>query len=678
MPPAPSARRRVSLVVVIATLSVAPLTTVAAQCADGSPMRGGVCRVRARVDTNAFLVLPFAVSGPASVQYLKSSMVDLFHMALNDVAGMRIEYAPDLPQQIASSDPRTLRTAFGSAVELGIGRVISGTIVALGPDIRIRAQVFDAERNRQQFEVSGRANLENVSVVVDSLAAQILARRAVPAAERTRLSLGEYSTRSPKALQAYLVARQHSRRRERAVAADSLKSALRHDPDFGLAHLMLHRLESAEGGVTGIPRDTIMLLARARRDRFPERVRMMFDDAREADRLRASAWARALVTRYPNDPDAAFYLADNLFHRGIPLGEPMEAVFDAFRRAIAMDGQDDPELVEHYAGLLSEVGDSAALKALGERECQKAAKRSCPANRAFRLIFRREDPWAIAAEDTTFWGGPANWVLRSAAFDPALGLALTDSLAKLQTAMGRQQGLRGTAYVVRSNVALARGQHQLAWTWLDSAATTGEPRIGFMMLHHIVTGTHEREAAALGQAVRSGTRLAVIRAWWAAATQIPDSAEKYIPLTDDPRDPMASRAVANGLRGLVALRAGDTARALTLFERMRPDNSRPTVPFRLLYPGTPLALLHAKIEAERGNHARARLLLADVYPINEYVPLIGDAEELRARVELALGDTVSARKHLKNVITVWEKADPRLQPRVTAAKGTLATLKASP
>jgi tetratricopeptide (TPR) repeat protein len=650
-------------------------TAAKAQCPDGSPPP---CARRVAVDTNAFIVRPFTVRGEQSAQYLGASMVDLLHMALDGVGKMRIEYAPTNLRRLSElSGPEDARGAAGVALELGAGRVIGGTIVALGSDVRIRAEVLDAVRGRTQFVVEGRANINNLAAVVDSLASQILARRLLLPGERRRLSIGEYATKSPKALQLYLVARQHVRRGERAAAADSLKIALRHDPDFGLVHLLLHRLESAQGGITLISIDSINRFARARKSRFPERVQFMFDDARvSGNRFHRLGWAQATAQRFPNDPDAAFYLADALFHYGLNLGESRDVAVAAFRRAIALDDA-DPELLQHFSTLMDEVGDSTESRTAWQR-CRAIAPSLCAGDLGFRVLYQREDPIALAVgADSLLWGGPANWMLRGIAWDPALGLAITDSFARIQTAPSRSAGLRSAAFVVRSTVALARGQYDLAQSFLDSAAARGSPG-GFHMLHHIVTGTPTAEASA-ATVNPTGLTSVVIRAWWAAATQTPDSAEKYVRILETGTWPDADKptaeAAAAGLRGLVALRAGDTARALGLLTSMRPMNIRRPVPLRVLYPNTPLALLHAQIEAARGNHSRAKLYLADVYPINDYVPFIGDAEELRARVALALGDTASAKVALQKVVEVWANADPPLQPRVAAARATLPRLR---
>lgn len=660
-----------------AAILLMPLGEAAAQCPDGTFAGASGCRRRASVDTNAFLVLPFVVRGGPEAAYLGPSMVDLLHMALNGVGRIRIEYAPGVLDRFgARATPTDARSAFGGALELGIGRVISGTIVAIGQDIRIGAQIHDATRNRMQFEVSRRARPDNIGVVVDSIAAEILARRAVPPAELRRVSAREFASRSPQALQAYLVARQHVRARQRRAAGDSLKSALRHDPSFALAYQLLHRLESSQAGITGIRRDSIERMIMARRSGFPERIQHIFADARFENRLRAREWVTGLVARYPDDPDVAFHFADHMFHHGINLGDGHERAIQAFRRAYELDDE-DPELLGHFGGLLSESGDSAGLKSLRLAECRRLRLDPCEMDVYYRAIFRGEDPLTLSfGEDTLVGAQLDNYLVRGAAFDPALGLALSDSFAQRQLSMRRTTNQRSAAYIIRANVALARGRHGLASAWLDSAQAL-TPRPGFLLLHHIVTGTRGEEAAALVKrdSVARGSVMSVARAWWAAATQPADVARAYLPEIEQPAALVATRGFTNGLQGLIALRAGDTSAALQFLDAMRPDRFNPTVPFRLLFPGAYLALTHARLEARRGNMVRARTYLADLYPTNEYVPFIADAEELRAEVALALGDTTNARRHLGNVVAIWRGSDPPFQPRVARARELLAALK---
>ena len=659
-------------------LTVAGSPALEAQCPDGSPPP---CRSLVRADTNAFVVIPFAVSGPAAVQYLGGSMVDLLQMALDGVGRMRIEYAPTNLRRLSQlSGSRDARAAASTALEMGAARVITGSVVVIGSDVRIRAEVFDALRNRTQFVVEGRATLDNLTVVVDSLASQILARRLVPPAERSRLSIGEYSTRSPTALQAYLVAQHHTRRGERRVAVDSVKAALRHDPHFGLAHYLLYRLEGAQNTITGLTQAAILRAALEHKERFPERVRLLLEDAASSllgDRVRALAQAEALAVRFPADGDVAYRLADTYFHAGLNMGEPYDRVIAAFRRALAFDDQ-DPELTQHFEVLMKEQGDSAAARAAWER-CHTVAPTVCASDVQFRAIFRREDPLVLASgADSLAWDGPDNSMLRATPWDPAFGLAVTDSFAQIQSRPSRTRQRRASAYSRRSTVALARGQYDAAGAYLDTAASFGVPGPvpGLLqMLHHIVTGAHGPEA----QAVRisdPGFIQRSTRAWWAAARQPTDSVEPLLRELEAQPWPDSARgvAIATGLRGIVALRLGDTSRALDLLKRVRSFH-KGGIAGVIFMPGAALALALAQLEAAHGNPATARLYLADLYPLNDYTPFIGDVEELRARVTLALGDTAAAKTHLKNVIAVWGKADPPLQPRVAAARTLLARLE---
>jgi len=659
-------------------LTVAGSPALEAQCPDGSPPP---CRSLVRPDTNAFVVIPFAVSGPPAVQYLGGSMVDLLQMALDGVGRMRIEYAPTNLRRLSQmSGSRDARAAASTALEMGAARVITGSVVVVGSDVRIRAEVFDALRNRTQFVVEGRATLDNLTAVVDSLASQILARRLVPPAERNRLSVGEYATRSPSALQAYLLAKHHTRRGERRVAVDSVKAALRHDPHFGLAHYLLYRLEGAQNTITGLTQAAILTAALEHKERFPERLRLLLEDAAsvQGDRVGALAQAEALAVRFPADGDVAYRLADTYFHSGLNMGETYDRVIAAFRRALAFDDQ-DPELTQHFEVLMQELGDSAAARAAWER-CHTVAPTVCASDVHFRAIFRREDPLVLASgADSLAWGGPGNSMLRATPWDPAFGLAVTDSFAQIQSRPSRTRQRRATAYLVRSTVALARGQYDAAGAYLDTAASFGAPGTpvsGLQMLHHIVTGAHDTEAQAVRISDRTFFQLST-RAWWAAARQPTDSVEPLLRELEAQPWPDSAKgvAIATGLRGIVALRLGDTSRALDLLKRVRSNHKRGPIPGVIFMPGAALALTLAQLEAARGNPATARLYLADLYPLNDYTPFIGDVEELRSRVTLALGDTAAAKTHLKNVIAVWGKADPPLQPRVTAARTLLARLE---
>jgi hypothetical protein len=358
------------------------------------------------------------------------------------------------------------------------------------------------------------------------------------------------------------------------------------------------------------------------------------------------------------------------------MGESYENAIAVFRRALAFDDQ-DPELLNHFPGILRWAGDTAAAREVQERCSTVGYCTNLSRDLEYRAAIFREDPRLLAAgADSLFLPRQALFLISGVPMDPALGLSLTDSFASIQTAPSRTPQLRAQAYLLRSNVALARGQHETSWAFLDSAKSLGGQYPGYRMLTHIVTGV-SREGNASEVIPRQSMNGLMALGWWAAVRQPADSAEVvFRELERRPwPDSAMGVAVATGLRGIVALRVGDTSRARDLLTRARSNHKRRAAPNRMILPGAWLALILAQLDAARGDFAVARLHLADVFPHNDYVPFIGDAEELRAKVALALGDTTGAKIALRKVISVWANADAPIQPRVAAARSTLARLE---
>jgi hypothetical protein len=234
---------------------------------------------------------------------------------------------------------------------------------------------------------------------------------------------------------------------------------------------------------------------------------------------------------------------------------------------------------------------------------------------------------------------------------------------------------------VRYNVALARGQHEKSWTFLDTAATVfpaGAAVSGYVVLHNIVTDSHRAEArAALARIDTRFFEPAATSAWYAAVRESPEESERAFTVLGARSwpDSIMADAIATGLRGVVALRQGDTVRARDLLFQSHANHKRRASPHRVLMPGVFLSLTMAQLEVARGNFEGARLALADIYPPHEGVPFLGDAEEVRAKVALALGDTAGALIAYRNIVSIWKDSDPVIQPRVAAAREAIARLE---
>ena len=651
-----------------------------AQRPDGSPVARSTARANARPDTNVFLVLPFSVSAPADLQYLGEGIVDILHMTLDRVGSMRIENAPatrrqltlEMASEIPAPSASAIRSAASLARDIGAGRVMKGSIIALGSNVRIQAEVFDAVTNKPLFTAESRADVKNVDAAVDSLAARILARRMVPASERKRLATGEFETKSAGALQAFLIARQHWLRAERRIAADSLKSALHQDTTFGRAYLLLHRIAGA-GGALGLPSTVAILKAALEHEaHYPERVRaelQLVVTQLQQQRVQAMALGQEMARRYPDDPDIAFRLADLYFHFGLNLGEPVDRAAAAFRRAFAFDDQ-DPELLNHAPSVFELAGDTVEARAI-ESRCQRL--RLCNPGGPVDRVYRGDDPQRTLIGPDSAFAGPNAFFALTSDRDPGRVLAAYDTLGVIQGSPTHDRRLRATWYMVRAEVALARGQYERSWAFLDSAKALDLEIPARRYLNHLVAGIHG--ASLPTRFDPSNTLLMLTVGWWASVRASPDSAETILRQLENRQwpDSAIGAATATALRGILALRGGDTSRAIQLLTQARANHKRFTAN-RTATPGAWLAMKLAELEAARGNYAAARLNMLDMEPANFYVPFLGDAEELRARIALATGDTLTAKTSLKKMIAVWENADAVLQPRVAAARATLARL----
>jgi tetratricopeptide (TPR) repeat protein len=648
-----------------------------AQCPNGSEPP---CLARGPADTNAIVVLPFAVRGPPEVQYLRESMVDLLHMALDGVGRVSVRYPQTALRRLGQlTDPTDLTTAAPVVRGMGAGRAIGGSVVVSGNELRIRIDVYDAVRGRSQFPVEGRGTLDQLGSTVDGLAAAILARKVVPAERAGRIDLSEYA-KSTGALQSFLVAMQHVRRAERKVAGDSLRSALRQDPNFGLAYYWLGHVEGAQAGAGGVEGGVpaIVRAANARSDSFPERVRFMLSimTANQAgERARVLALVHEAVRRYPNDADAAYQRADKHFHLGLNTGVPRDRVLAMFRRAIEMDDE-NPELLDHYTTLMNESGDTTAYLAAAKR-CRAIAPQLCNGE-GFRILHHGERPWATRPADSV--SQPFVFLTRGAP-NLAYSLVATDSMYLVHSQLSRPSGLRFQAYTTRAVVELERGRFVKARSLIDSAAPlAGNSRAhdGLALLADIMAGAGDPQVAmALGRLTTTNNiAFAGVRAWHATVRMPADSAEKAIRLLEGRAwpDSAIGSAMATGLRGILALRQGDTTQAMRMLAAASNNHMR-RIFNRNFWPGAWLSLTAARIEAARGNRESARIYLADMYPAPDAMPWLTEGEELRGRVALALGDTASAKAAYRNVVEIWKDADQVLQPRVAAAREALARLE---
>jgi tetratricopeptide (TPR) repeat protein len=317
---------------------------------------------RVVIDPNAVAILPFSVRGPsADVEWLREGMVDLLNIALDGVAEWRVIHPRAALLGSRSVNLGAVSQVARTVRAMGAGTMILGQAVAVGGELRLRAELYDAVTGLRLTAVVAQGRLSEPGPAVDSLALGLVHRRLLVRPGAVRRSLEEYSTTSVPALQAYLAAERLARHGDWRAAADTLWRAVAYDSTFGLAYYALYR--AAFYGTAPNAGDQVELIRRGLRyvHRLPPRQRDLFlqmDAFHQGRRAEALRRADELGQRYPDDAEAALQEGEAYFHSGLLVGEPPQRALEAFERALSLD----PGLLgphQHVIELAVMLGDTA-------------------------------------------------------------------------------------------------------------------------------------------------------------------------------------------------------------------------------------------------------------------------------------------------------------------------------
>ena len=696
----PSGAWRAALLVV--QLGVVATWRLAAQCPDGSPPPCGPARAapapaRIPLDSSALAVLPFHTSGPsADVAWLREGMVDLLSIALDGFAGWRTVHPRTvLARAGGSGGAADVAAAARTAREAGAATMVLGTAVALGPQLRLRAELYDVVGLRRLAAVDASGALADPGPVVDSVAVGLARERLGRTGLAGRRAPHEYATTSPQALRAYLAAERLVRQGALTVAAESLFRAIALDSTFGLAYYRLYVVGSYGGAPPGGTLSDVHRIARAglrHAATLPQRQRDLLGSVDAMWRgLVVEALRRSdeLGRRYPDDAEAAYGEGEAYYHLGIFVGEPRERALAPYERGTALDpGQIEP--YNHAIELRAVLGDTAGARALLAQ-----LRRTAPAfvvgqaiDLAFRTAWDGADParvlglLGVADPDAVLVRAQVE-AIRSLDAHPARAVAVADTLAALAARGDAPRAVQAVALRSRSVYRLAQGRYR------DAAALLAD---GERLDPGSVAGQEGRALLALVSGREADTALAAAR--WLAAQPGTDeqlngaqSAAWATALTGDtapavdllgrpfPVDlPEYRDALAEGARGLAAARRGDSASA-----RAHLAAALRIVPYIAtaggqLFPALRFAIELARLERAAGDLPVAAGRLGFRSFATGVVPLRAEAEELLGQIAEQRGDTAGAVRAYGNFVDLWQDADPELQPRVAAARAALARL----
>jgi DNA-binding SARP family transcriptional activator len=371
----PSRRRPVTIGVALTFVAlVAALVWVTRMRRAPSPAAPG----------NAVAVLPFSVRGGENVQYLGNGMVNLLGAALDGAESLRPvdTRAVFATVEEAGRPASDSRLADRVAARLGAARYVLGDVVAAGGQIQIGAGVYDvgagcASRFRwgrlaamlagcptpepvARAVVSGPA--DSVFALVDQLAARLLGGLRDSKADRL-LRTAAMTTASLPAFKSYLEGEGLMRDGEFEKAADAYLSAIALDSTFALAY---YRLGLAREWAPLPGEDSAAAAAARHGARLSSRDHALLEAFREwrsGDAADAERAYRSILSRYPDDVDAWFQLAEILFHHGPLFGRPIGESEGAWRR---VRGYEPRNLftITHLARIAVLDGRGAALDSL--------------------------------------------------------------------------------------------------------------------------------------------------------------------------------------------------------------------------------------------------------------------------------------------------------------------------
>jgi class 3 adenylate cyclase/tetratricopeptide (TPR) repeat protein len=633
-------------------------------------------------------VLPFTVQGQG-LEVWREGMVDLLSTNLDGAGGLRSIDSRTVLARWNERIPEGGRADLATALEVGslagARYVLLGNAVSLGSEVRLSAEVYDAEDGERLGQGQVIGSPDSVFALVDQLTIEVL--RAVLRGEEEDLpgvNLARVTTSSLPALKAYLEGEVLFRRGDFDAAIPAYERAVEADSTFALANF---RLATSYGWSESIMSELgAGAIERAVRhaDRLPER---------EADLLRADlaliqgsldgfAPLERLVRRHPDDPEAWYHLGELYFHLGPQALVPLEKVEEAFARAVRLDPRflpaylhrvdyavltadslratalvdsierlfPDPtskEILEMRAVVDLAFGDEAArARAFRDTE-ERFPEDAVPmATQAFRHprfrdiearlyeIELRENPGSLAGLTrltiNRFERGRLTEALATAA-DPAL--PSTARVAVLYRA--RRQGLPVPA-----------DQHEV----LAVADGAEAPDPGFGAIHLFYAGAQAADEGR--EADRSAARGA-----------LRDLAAR-LRVEGDSANARFADGAGLALDGLMARERGDRALAERFLEEARTKATGHGPQWGV---NDMIRLWLGELLIEDGRPHDAEKYLASLW----YDPL---TYRRLGKLYVEMEEPEKAREAYEGFVTAWRDADPELRPMVIEARQALAGL----
>ncbi|HEU0013993.1 MAG TPA: tetratricopeptide repeat protein [Longimicrobium sp.] len=531
-------------------------------------------------------VFPFAYHGDARYTHLAEGFASLLAADLDGVAELRsVDF-----RAVAGSVPRTERRALeprragALARRLGAGLFVLGDLSEVDGRVRLSAALYGRGEPEPRARMSVQGSADRTFELVDQLTVGLLDAAGI-AGGRTRSAMR--STRSIPALQAYFQGEAEFRAGRYAEAVQAYRRAVAADSTFALAY---HGL-SQSADWTGAYQLAGWAAAEAERragglpegDRLPIQAWHAY---LTGDPRRAEGLYRRILSTYPNDVEALFYLGEVQYHWLPSLGGAYADSRAAFERVLALEPHNVGALI-HLARIAAGQGRRADFDALVAR----IARQDPASDRILELRVVGAFAFGGAAERRAAADRLAavdNEVLRQGIVTAAaLASPHLDGVGELLVPQMIEGTQNPTAeildYLLGIQVRAARGQLRAAHALLDSVrpihpAWTAEYRAVLALLPGVDDrAALQRARAELGQAGGTGPerayllgRVGLALGDTAAAGR---RAEELARPGGSARQTAAARDLGRLLRAHLLAVQGRPADALTALGDPRPDPS---------------------------------------------------------------------------------------------------------
>jgi DNA-binding SARP family transcriptional activator/TolB-like protein len=658
----------------------------------------GSLRARAaasRASNPRLAVLPFHYHGDTAFAYLGAGIVSVLSSTLDGVGAVH------------AADPQAVLALVGTSGEtdpdqaanrVGVAWTIAGDIVEAGGRLRLSATLRQHVAGKRSLTASAEGSPRDFLQLVDQLAAELAAGLGqLGDAHLTRAAAA--TTSSYAALRAYLLGEGAMRAGRYGDAVSAFGEAVTTDSLFAIAW---YRLSIAADWAAS---DTLEGAALKHTRQLASRL-----PPREANIVRAHGlWVggdadgaetavRQTLADYPDDVSAWYLLGEVLFHSGSARGRLFNEARLPFERVLALDSL-NAETMIHLARIAASEGRRDDAMGLMDRAIALRPPDERLELVGFRAFVAGDSAAERAVLDDLRLAGPRR------AYNVAWRVAVythdweaTDRLLQVMTGPTGTRYTRTWGYVLRADLAIARGRWRQGLAFFDSAAT-GDSATAVTLRGFYLGQPFAPELASERRAT-----LARLTGWNSARMH------PVLPYVTTSTELMLQRMF---LLGLLAARDGDVATA----SRNAGAISSAAVPEPLMrLRAQSAAVLRAQLELVAGRPGPAGDWLgrtiaqvganADVFPIGvlarfthatlltvtghradavpwfqaidgndlESVTFIGPALQATAAIQRERGDRSGELASLRELVALWKDCDAELRPQLEAARRRLVEL----